>query len=267
MDDLRKRRVEAAAAAGLAAAAAAGRAPALIRTAGAGAGLLAVYHPLRLAVREHRARETQAFRERSRQALVAAYLAISAELQAEPLRLGLHAYLVQYQLAPPFAPYLGPVARFRLGPRPPSSRIVWRRGVGVVGTAWRRAQPVGMDLGGLRDAVRQADGWNSLKDVDQLGLTWEQFDFLAAHYGSVVAVPIAAAGEPARTVGCVALDATPGVALNDLATPEVLAVLGQTATVLGEELAAAPPATYPGPGVLPALSVVARALMDGQQTR
>ena len=267
MDDLLKRRVEAAAAAGLAAAAAAGRAPGLVRAAGAGAGLLSVYHPLRLAVREHRARETKPFRERSRQALVAAYLAISAELQAEPLSLGLHAYVVQHQLAPPFAPYLGPVARFRLGPRPPSSRIVWRRGVGVIGTAWRRAQPVGMDLGGLRDAAGTARGWRSLSDADRLGLTWDEFDFLAAHYGSVVAVPIAAVRDPSLTVGCVALDATPGVALNDLATPEVLAVLGETATVLAEELAAAPATTYPGPGALPALAVVARALLDRQPTR
>ena len=224
------------------------------RAAAVGLTAAACYEPLRRLVREQRSRETEDFRDVARQLLTAVYAALPEDdPDLDRSLVGLHAFVVQYPLPPRSEPYLGAVARFRLGPKPGSSGIVWRQGVGAIGECWRTGQPVVVEMG---DDQATAQEWEADPDA-ALGLSYEEYLRLCAYYGAVLAVPVLGDG---RVVGVLALDYVPGAAPGRLAQPDALGPLQEAASIMADVLQAAGPDVYPGPGVASAARLLLRAL-------
>lgn len=214
----------------------------------------ASYEPVRRLVREQRAAETEEFRELARTTLAATFLALPLRDELARELVGLHAFVVQWPLRPGGAPYLGPVARFRLGAKPPSSGIVWAEGVGAVGEAWRLRRPVAVELAADPPTPQE---WEDVPSHERLRLGYNEYLRLGAYYGAVVATPILVDDEPR---GVVALDMVPGTPIDALASEDVLGLLDEAALILGQILADADPDPYPGPGVVTTARLVARAV-------
>ncbi|MDX6256633.1 MAG: hypothetical protein QOJ11_2967 [Frankiales bacterium] len=198
-------------------------------------GAMAAYHPLRLAIRAVAVQRTAPLRELARQALVGAFLTVAdSQSDVDPSGLGLHAFVAQRKVLPPFQVYLGPVARFRLGARPPATKMMWTPGLGVVGQSFALRQVVAVDNGELARSAADPSSWRGLPTEQHMGLTPAQALRLARYYGAVIAVPIIT--REGRPRGCVVMDTPPGTTLSTDTSKQVVAALSEAAQLLADGL-------------------------------
>jgi len=83
------------------------------------------------------------------------------------------------------------VVRVRPGNSPRNNWTPWRRGEGVVGTAWQRDNTVGLDLTASNvQAIMCSDDFSGLPDDVRLGTSYEVFQVTRRDFCAVWATPI-----------------------------------------------------------------------------
>ena len=140
---------------------------------------------------------------------------VAIAIRSEPSRdlsdLGLHIWRAGRTFRHPLRPRLSRLATYRLGSTPAIRAFSPRKGVGVIGLAWKDNKEVAIDVAVLASQVPDEPSYRQYRqehgDDAVMGMTWVEF-CRVRHRGAVFASPVRnALGE---FVGCVSMDASHG---------------------------------------------------------
>lgn len=188
--------------------------------------LVAVLSSTTTAVSDYRRTRRASAEQDAEQALTAALWAVVDLLEASgtsidyrDLSLSVHRVRRRWR-----GTRLERVHMLRARNRPEASGILWKPGLGAIGTCVQEGRVVAQDFAALSaaDELRTADDWATLPDVVRLGLSWEQFGAARGKYGTIVAAPVVGTrGGHSVVTGCVALDGPAGME-EQLSAPAVV---------------------------------------------
>jgi hypothetical protein len=117
---------------------------------------------------------------------------------------GVHVWVVR---GLPGARYLDRRAKFVVRRRAPSP-VVWRKGKGAMGAAWRARDSVVADVEGLDAACPDEATFCARTRANRFGLTWMEFQE-TKHYRAILATPLRTGSGPLRrTTGVLSIDVT-----------------------------------------------------------